>query len=373
MTRRKKHAPKRGSLAYSPRKRAKRITAHIHAWPEVEGPPRLLGFVGYKAGVTHGIIMITPTAQSRSPYEGRELFCPMTVVETPPLLACAIRAYQKTPYGLKTLTEAWMESPPEDLRKRLTIPKEPNTERNLKKIEENIQNISRLSMLLATQPKLVSGVPQKMPDLVEIKVGGGLIEEQLDFCKKILGKEIHVNHVFKPLQLIDVVAVTKGKGFQGPVKRWGVKILSHKARKTKRGVASIGPWTPSRVRYTVPRAGQMGFHQRTQYNVLILQVGVKDTETTMKMAEQLGLEVYDPGDYVDITPAGGFLHYGVVRNDYIIVKGSIPGPAKRLIRMRYPMRPKPVKPISILYISKSSKQGNRVKPLEAKLSEGKQS
>jgi large subunit ribosomal protein L3 len=100
---------------------------------------------------------------------------------------------------------------------------------------------------------------------------------------------------------MDVVAITKGKGFQGPVKRWGVKLLPRKSRKTKRGVACIGPWKPARVLYTVPRAGQMGYHQRTEYNKRILKIGI---------------------DGKEVTPNGGFVRYGEVKGTYVIVDGS---------------------------------------------------
>ena len=137
---------------------------------------------------------------------------------------------------------------------------------------------------------------------------------------------------------MDVVAITKGKGFQGPVKRWGIKILPRKSRKTKRGVAAIGPWKPARVLYTVPRAGQMGYHQRTEYNKRILKIGI---------------------DGKTITPKGGFLNYGEVKGTYIVVDGSLPGPSKRLVRLRCPVRPPkkiPETPPNITYISLESMQ-----------------
>ena len=131
------------------------------------------------------------------------------------------------------------------------------------------------------------------------------IEEQFEYVKKILGKTISVNEIFKEGQFVDVIAVTKGKGWQGVVKRWGVKILSHKARKTKRGVAALGPWKPPRVLYTVPRPGQMGYHQRTEFNKRILKIGENGEE---------------------VTPKGGFLRYGPVKGMYLMLKGSVPGP-----------------------------------------------
>ncbi|MFX0103253.1 MAG: 50S ribosomal protein L3, partial [Candidatus Hodarchaeota archaeon] len=116
---------------------------------------------------------------------------------------------------------------------------------------------------------------------------------------------------------VDISATTKGKGFQGPVKRFGIHRIQHKSRKAVRAVACIGPWHPARVMWTVPRAGQMGFHQRIEYNKQILKISEKGEE---------------------ITPAGGFVNYGVVKGDYIMIKGSVPGPKKRLIRIRAPIR-----------------------------------
>ena len=335
MGHRKKHAPKRGSLAYLPRGRASRHIGRIRFWPKVDEGPTLLGFAGYKAGMTH-IFMIDnkPT----SPNYGKEIACPVTIIDAPPMLVCAIRAYTRDSYGLRTLTEAWAESLPKDFERIPGLKANPDLDNDLKKIEENLDKIVEFRLLMATQPRLAS-VPKKKPDIMEIKVDGGTIKEQFEYAKKLLGKTVSASEVFKEGQYIDVIAITKGKGFQGPVKRWGVRILQHKARKTKRGVASLGPWHPARVLYSVPRAGQMGYFQRTEYNKRILKIGKDGRE---------------------VTPKGGFLRYGLIKGDYIIIHGSVPGPAKRLIRLRYPARPPKIieeaQP-QILYISLESKQG----------------
>ncbi|MEM2903830.1 MAG: 50S ribosomal protein L3, partial [Candidatus Bathyarchaeia archaeon] len=276
--------------------------------------PRLLGFMAYKAGMTYAVIIET---KKRSPYFGREVIRPVTVLDAPPILICAIRAYIKTTDGLKTFTEAWMDNPPKDLERVLTLPDKFNTEDGLKKIEENIDKIAKIRVLAITQPRLTS-VPKKKPDVAEIEIGGGTIQQQFEYAKSILGKTISPSDVFSEGQYVDVVAVTTGKGFEGPVKRWGIKIKQHKSRKTKRGVGTLGPWKPSRVLYSVPRAGQMGFHQRTEYNKRILKIGV---------------------DGKEVTPKGGFIRYGLVRGPYILIEGSVPGPEKRLIKLRYPARP----------------------------------
>ncbi|MEM0057556.1 MAG: 50S ribosomal protein L3 [Candidatus Bathyarchaeia archaeon] len=332
----KHHAPKHGSLAYLPRKRAKSILARIRYWPEVKADvPRLLGFIGYKAGMTH-VVMIED--RKRSPNFGKEVVRPATVIETPPLLICGIRAYTKTPYGLRTFTEAWMENPPKELERVLTLPEKFDTAENLKKMEENLDRIAKIRVIAITQPKL-TGLPKKKPEVAEIEIGGGAIQQQFEYAKSLLGKTVNPAEVFREGQYVDVIAVTTGKGFQGPVKRWGVKILQHKSRKTKRGVGTLGPWNPHRVLYSVPRAGQMGFHQRTEYNKRILKIG-KDGK--------------------EITPKGGFIRYGIVRGPYMLIEGSVPGPKKRPIKLRYPARPpKEVseEPPQITYISLESPQG----------------
>ena len=334
MGHRKKSAPRHGSLAYLPRGRAKRSIGRIRFWPKVEEGPTMLGFMGYKAGMTH-IMMVEDKPGSM--HLGKETSHPATILEVPPITVCAIRAYTKDQYGLHTFTEAWMKTPPKDFDRTLVLPEEFNTKEQLTMLEDNLDKIVEIRLLAATQPRLAA-VPKKKPDISEIKVDGGSIQEQFEYAKSLLGKNVSITDVFKEGHFMDAIAVTKGKGFQGPVKRWGVNILPRKSNKTKRGVACIGPWKPSRVLYTVPRAGQMGYHQRTEYNKRILKIGV---------------------DGKDVTPNGGFLHYGEVKGTYIIVDGSLPGPTKRLVRLRYPARPPtkiPDSPPNITYISLESMQ-----------------
>ncbi|MBS7654340.1 MAG: 50S ribosomal protein L3 [Candidatus Bathyarchaeia archaeon] len=335
MGHRKIHAPRRGSLAYSPRARASRPTGRVRYWPKIKKAPMLLGFAGYKAGMSYAMVI---DDEPGSPNFGKEVVRPITVIDAPPMYIAAIRAYVRNGNGLKALTEAWASPIPKDFERLMPIPKEVKVEEDLKKIEDSLSEIVEFRVLAATQPRL-SSVPKKKPDLMEIKIDGGTIEEQLEYLKKILGKNISAEEVFKEGQYVDVIAVTKGKGFQGPVKRWGVKILPHKSRKTKRGVGTLGAWGIKRIIYTVPRAGQVGYHQRTEYNKRIIRIGK---------------------DGGEVTPKGGFLRYGLVKGHYILLSGSIPGPAKRLIKLRHPVRqPKRVSetPPQTIFISTEPQQG----------------
>jgi large subunit ribosomal protein L3 len=302
-------SPKRGSRAFSPRKRAKNIAGRIDFWPEVDEGPQLLGFAGYKAGMTHVFLI---EDRERSPDFGREVRIPTTVIEAPPMLICAVRAYVKKSGVLNALTETWIDEIPDDVRRRVKPLDFSASGGSLDKFLSKLKEFSELRVLAATQPRLTS-VPKKKPELMEIKIGGGTKEEQINYAKEILGSTIKVSDIFGAGQSLDVIGVTKGKGFQGPVKRWGIRILQHKSRKTKRGVASIGPWHPARVMSGVPRAGQMGFHHRTEYNKRILLVA---------------------SDGQRVTPKQGFNRYGAVNGDFLLLKGSVMGPVKRLIKLR---------------------------------------
>ena len=276
--------------------------------------------------------------RKRSPNFGKEVMRACTILETPPIIVVGIRAYTSTPYGLQHLTEAWMKDPPEDLERALVLPENFDTEEMLQKISAVSGDVSKIRLIVATQPRQVS-ISKKKPDIAEIEVGGGTVPQQFEYAKGLLGKTVTAEEVFKDGQYIDVAAVTTGKGFQGPVKRWGVSILQHKGRKTKRGVATLGPWNPHHVTYSVPRAGQMGYHQRIEFNKRILKIGKDGKEVTVK---------------------GGFIRYGTIKGPYMILEGSVPGTEKRAIRLRCPARPPreiAEAPPQITYLSLESPQG----------------
>jgi len=309
MGRRRTKAPRHGSLAYLPRKRAARPIGKIRYWPEVTlQSPQLIGYAGYKVGMNS--IYLVNDVQG-SPHYGQEVFCPVTIIETPPLFIGGVRSYTKTLDGLKSLTETWAEKLPREAEKVMSQRKHKTT--SLSTIKEALPRITELRAIVFTQPRLAS-VPQKKPELFEVKITGGTLPDQLTYIEEKLGQTIEITEVFQNGQFIDIIGITKGKGVQGPVKRWGVKILPRKTNKGIRKVGTLGPWSPSHVMYTVPRAGQMGFHQRTERNKRILHI---------------------QSNGVDLNPKSGFPHYGLVKSTCLLIQGSIPGPVKRLMKFRY--------------------------------------
>ncbi len=306
--------PRKGSMAYYPRARAKSIVARVRRWPRVD-EVKPLGFAGYKVGMTHVFVI---EDNPNSPFYEREVFKAATIIECPPLVVVGVRAYEGTPYGLRALTEVWAEKLPRYIDRVFTVPKVFRSPSEFAgDVEKAGDRLAKVRLIVCTQPWM-TGIGKKKPEIFEMAVGGSP-EEAAKYALEKLGGEITVGEVFEEGEYVDVIAVTKGKGFQGVVKRFGVKILPrwHKHRKGARRIGSIGPTKPA-VMFTTPRAGQMGFHQRTEYNKRILMIG---------------------DDPSLINPKGGFKHYGIVRNQYVLLEGSVPGPAKRLIKLREPIRP----------------------------------
>ncbi len=314
------HRPRRGSLAFSPRKKAKKPIARIRSW-QIDGEePKIQDFAGYKAGMTH-VLMIDDRPSSIT--SGIEISVPVTIIETPAMRAVALRAYtDRGYYGMKLITEVWADRDNDNIERAL---------------EEGA--VREIRAVVQTMPHLVSGIPKKTPDVMETLIAGGDVAAQFEYGRSILGKEYQVADLFAEGEFVDVAAITTGKGTQGPVKRWGVQLQKGKHSRTgkKRHIGNLGPWSPHYVRRTVPLMGQTGYYQRTEFNKRIFKIGSDGTE---------------------VTPDGGFINYGIVRNGYVMVRGSVPGPSKRLIRMRPPIRGKlPLDAPAINYISTESHQG----------------
>ncbi len=319
MGHRKHSQPRRGSLAYLPRGRAKSMEPRIRTWPVIQSEqPKLLGYAGFKVGC---IQIVSIDDREKTPNHGKQLVSLGTVVATPPVSVIGIRGYREDVDGSHALFDVYSTDMPKEVSRLITLkPKEGGLDR----AEKLLNRVSELFAVVAVSPNN-AGIAQKKPYVFEVAVQGGDTRTQFDFLKGLFGKQVKIEQVFDLGSTVDVASITKGKGWEGPIARWGVKKKQHKSRKSVRALGTLGPISPSSIMYTVPRAGQRGFHQRVEYNKRIMIMSNTDKNE------------------FKINPTGGYKHYGFVNGDFVVLKGSIPGTYRRLVKFRNQARSIPSK------------------------------
>lgn len=318
MGHRKYSTPRRGSLAFRPRARARSLEARIRNWAQsTDAKPVLGAFAGFKVGM---LSVVTVDDRERTPNYGKQLANSSTLLATPPLAITGIRGYRIDYTGMHALFDISSRDTVKGQKKKAQVSFEEATTR----AEGILSHVDRLSVLASVFPK-DAGLPQKKPYTFEIQLTGSDTKQNFEYAKSIIGKKIRVADIFRRGQSVDVAAITRGKGVEGPITRFGVKRKQHKSRKSVRAVGTLGPISPAVVMFTVPRQGQRGFHQRIEYNKRILLIGNTSEE---------GL---------DINRKGGFKHFGALNGDFMVVRGSIPGVPKRLVKLRTPIRRKNTK------------------------------
>lgn len=309
---------KRGSKQFWPRVRAKNTHAVVNSWDSkiVPKEANFLGFPAYKVGMTSiGII----DNFSHTLTKGTEINVPTTILECPAVTVLSVKLLAEDDYGnLQIIKEVSAQIKDKNLSRRLDVAKKapsiPTAEELISYAKEN--GVDALRVKVITNPSETT-IGKKKPDVLELAVSGS-IEDQITFALSKLGQTVKVGDVFSGGELVDSHGITIGKGFQGAVKRFGVKLTSHKSEKSRRHAGNVGAWTPSRVTHTIPLAGQHGFHERTEWNKWILKISSNPEE---------------------INRIEGFRHYGVVKGDFLLVKGSVQGPTKRLVTLVRSTRP----------------------------------
>lgn len=308
----KLHRPRHGSLQFWPRKRAAKELPSVNWKPfeqrKIESKNKLLGFVGYKAGM---ISLLAKDSTNNSMTKGKNIVLPATIIECPPMKILSIRFYKGSNVALDVLAP----SLDAELRRRLRMPKKSP---DLANAERRLGEFTDVRAIAYTVAK--KGGIKKAPDVAEIGLSGS-VKDKFEFLKGALGKEIGIEDVFQSGQMLDVHGVTKGKGFTGPVKRYGLTLKSHKSEKGVRRPGSLAPWHPARCTYMSPLAGQMGYFTRVQYNNKIILMGKEFDK--IKGASQKS--------FID--------HYGNISNPFCIMKGSISGPQKRAVMLTLSFRP----------------------------------
>merc|ERR1712196_210915 len=346
MSHRKFERPRHGSLGFLPKKRCTKSKGKIKSFPldQPEAKPHLTAFMGYKAGCTH---ITRDVDKPGSKAHKKEVVEAVTIIEAPPIVVVGMVGYLETPRGLKSLCTVWAQHLSNECKRRFyknwgASEKHKAFTRYTKKytegtgIEKEKERLEKHCTILRVISHTQIGklnFRQKKAHICEVQVNGGSMSDKIAFAENLFEKTVSIDSVFEQNEMIDTIAITKGKGFEGVVTRWGVTKLPRKTHKGLRKVACIGSWHPSRVKYSVARAGQNGYHHRTELNKKVYRIakgvrGADDTIVQNNATTEFDLTVKG------ITPLGGFPHYGEVLEDYIMIKGACPGVKRRLITMR---------------------------------------
>ena len=254
--------------------------------------------MGYKAGMTHIVRQVTKVGSRR---HNKEIVEAVTILECPPIVIVGCVGYIETPRGLRALTTVWAKHISDECKRRFyknwrndkkkafTKYVKRYTDSGAKSIDRDWTRITKycsiVRVIAHTQTKLLK-LRQKKAHILEIQLNGGSIADKTNWAKEHMEQKVKVKDVFKQNEMIDTMAVTRGKGIQGTTKRYGTKRLPRKTHRGLRRVGCIGAWHPSRVSYSVPRAGQLGYHHRTEMNKKIYRIGdssldgCKDNATT---------------------------------------------------------------------------------------------
>jgi len=291
--------PRYGSLQFWPRKRAERFLPSVN-WEPIKGDG-LLGFIAYKVGMATATVKDS-TPKSMTP--GKKLAIPVTFLETPPVKIYSVRFYKNG----KVINEV-VVSNDKELKRIVKVTKTPANSNSL----DEVKDFDDIRVIIYSVLKEM--VVKKTPDIIEVGIGG---KDKLAFVKNHIGKDILFNDSFKG-DLVDVRGLTKGKGLSGPMDRFGISLRQHKSEKGRRGPGSLGPWHPARVIFRVPLSGQLGMFTRVHYNLKIL-----GSNATMKDK---------------IKNINNFKNYGNIKTNYLVLNGSVQGPAKRQVLLTSPLRP----------------------------------
>merc|ERR1711936_1242224 len=372
MSHRKFSAPRHGSLKFLPKKRCTRPRGTPKSFPKDDAskPIHLTAFIGFRAGMTH---VVREAAKPGSAINKKEVVECATIVETPPLKVVGVTGYINTADGPRSIKTVWAAHLSDEVRRRFyknwafskkkafsKASKRWESEDGKKSIDKDLDLLKKYAVSIRaichTQMKDLS-LRQKKAHLIEIQVNGGSIAEKVDWCKDNFEKEVAVNSVFNSDEMIDCIGITKGRGYHGVTSRWHTKKLPRKTHRGLRKVACIGAWHPSRVSFSVARSGQNGYHHRTELNKKVYAIGKASSDG----GETNCLTDYDLTKK-NITPMGGFPHYGDVDEEYLMLKGCVMGPKKRVITLRKTLlkqtKRDAVEEINLKFIDTSSKFGH---------------
>lgn len=363
-------------MGFAPRKRSRRHRGKCKAFPrdDASKPVHLTAFMGYKAGMTH---IVRDLDRIGSKAHKKEICEPVTCIETPPMVIVGVVGYVETPRGLRALTTVFAQNLSTECKRRFyknwyrskrkaftKYAKKYDSDEGKKEIESNLNRIKKyctVVRVIAHTSIRDLNLRQKKSHIMEIQLNGGSIADKVEWAREKFEHKISVRDVFEQNEMLDVIGVTKGHGYTGVTRRFGTKKLPRKTHRGLRKVACIGAWHPSRVQFGVPRAGQSGYHHRTEMNKKVYRIGDKAEKVKGQYVSKTGMTEADPTEK-SITPMGGFPHYGEIRNEFLLIKGCCIGVKKRVLTLRKSLvkhtKRSALEKINLKFIDTSSKFGH---------------
>lgn len=374
MSHRKYEHPRCGSLAYLPKRRTRHHRGRVRSFPRDDASKKvhLTAFMGYKAGMTH-VVKYHERREGKKVLK-KDIVQSATVVECPPMKVIGLVGYVETPRGLRALSTVWAQQLDNDVKRRFyknwmnakkkafakyaeRYSAEDKSKKSIKRDLERIKKYATVvRVICATQIRKL-GFRQHKAHIMEIQLNGGSVADKVEWGFGKFEQEVKVGEVFEDSECVDTIGVTRGKGTCGVIKRFGVSRLNRKTHRGLRKVACIGAWHPAAVKWTVARRGQLGYHSRTELNKKIYRVGAGAVNGVTNNATT-------DADAVEknITPMGGFPHYGEVKEDFVLLKGGVIGSRKRPVTLRKSIFPTvkswQTEKVDIKFIDTASKHGH---------------
>ena len=361
-------------MGFVPKRRTKHHRGRVRSFPrdDTSKPVHLTAFVGYKAGMTH-VVKYQERREGKKVIK-KDIVHACSILECPPMKIVGMVGYIETPRGLRALQTVWAAQLDNDVKRRFYknwmnakkkafskyAEKHQVAKTAKNSVHREMERIKKyctvVRVLAATQVRKLN-LRQHKAQIMEIQVNGGNVAKKVDWAYGKFEQEVSLGEVFETNECVDTISVTKGKGFQGVIKRFGAKKLKRKTHRGLRKIGCIGAWHPAAVKWTVARAGQMGYHSRTEINKKIYRLGLGAVRGTTNNATTAADAVEK-----NITPMGGFPHYGVVRHDYLLIRGQVMGTKKRPIVLRKSLFPTTrnwmTEQVEVKFIDTASKLGH---------------
>ncbi|OWK03754.1 RPL3, partial [Cervus elaphus hippelaphus] len=349
---RKFSAPRHGSLGFLPRKRSSRHRGKVKSFPKDDSskPVHLTAFLGYKAGMTH---IVREVDRPGSKVNKKEVVEAVTIVETPPMVIVGIVGYVETPRGLRTFKTIFAEHISDECKRRFYKNWHKSKKKAFtkyckkwqdvdgkKQLERDFSSMKKycqvIRVIAHTQMRLLP-LRQKKAHLMEIQVNGGTVAEKLDWARERLEQQV-------------------------PVNQDGKLIKNNASTDYDLSDKSINPLHPAAVG-TVRLWGRASCSVMRPWNERWAQRPSQTAEVFLAaFLLRTALVRWLSWAHQDLGVRGGFVHYGEVTNDFVMLKGCVVGTKKRVLTLRKSLlvqtKRRALEKIDLKFIDTTSKFGH---------------